>query len=172
MKLSFRWFRYIGYGVYNDLRSRLPYYKSDFTDAWNYRVIPSTTFIFFTNLLPAIAFAQDMFDKTDNKYGLNEVLMSSAMAGVAFGLFSGQPLCMVGVTGPISIFSYTVYELMEPRGTPYFPFMCWIYLWSMVMHFIISFGNLISYLKIISLFSCDVFGFSSMLFIFKRECRF
>lgn len=159
MKLSFRGLRYIGYGVYNDLRSRLPYYKSDFTDAWNYRVIPSTTFIFFTNLLPAIAFAQDMFDKTQNRYGLNEVLMSSAMAGVAFGLFSGQPLCMVGVTGPISIFSYTVYELMEPRGTPYFPFMCWIYLWSMVMHFVISFGNLISYLKIISLFSCDVFGF-------------
>lgn len=158
-KIGFGWVRYIGYGVYNDLRSRLPYYKSDFIDAWNYRVIPSTTFIFFTNLLPAIAFAQDMFDKTDNMYGLNEVLMSSAIAGVSFGLFSGQPLCVVGVTGPISIFSYTVYELMQPRGTPYFPFMCWIYLWSMVMHFIISFGNLISYLKIISLFSCDVFGF-------------
>ncbi|EGW35548.1 uncharacterized protein SPAPADRAFT_53767 [Spathaspora passalidarum NRRL Y-27907] len=159
MRITFKSFNYIGYGIYNDIKTRLPYYKSDFADAFNYRVIPSTIFIFFTNLLPAIAFAQDMFDKTDHAYGLNEVLMSSALAGVVFGLFSGQPLCIVGVTGPISIFSYTVYELITPRGTPYFPFMCWIYLWSMVFHIIIAVGNYISFLKIISLFSCDVFGF-------------
>lgn len=154
-----RWVRYLGYGVYNDIKTRLPYYRSDFTDGWNYRVVPSTTFIFFTNLLPAIAFAQDMFDKTNNLYGVNEVLMSSAFAGVTFGLFSGQPLCIVGVTGPIAIFSYTVYELIEPRGTPYFPFMCWIYLWLMVFHFLLAFTNAVAFLKIISSYSCDVFGF-------------
>ena len=159
MGLSFRHFNYFGYGIYNDIKSRLPHYKSDFTDAFNYRVIPSTAFIFFTNLLPAIAFAQDMFDKTDHAYGVNEVLMLSALAGVVFGLFSGQPLCIVGVTGPISIFSYTVYELIHPRGTPYFPFMCWVYLWSMVFHIIIAVGNYISFLRIISLYSCDIFGF-------------
>lgn len=156
----FKYFNYWGYGIYNDFKNRVvPFYVSDFKDAWNYRVIPSTVFIFFTNLLPAIAFAQDMFDNTDDLYGLNEVLMSSAMAGVVFGLFSGQPLCIVGVTGPISIFSYTVYDIMKPRGTPYFPFMCWIYLWSMVFHLILAVGNFISYLSIISTFSCDVFGF-------------
>lgn len=147
-----------GRGILNDLRSRGPYYWSDFKDAYNYRVIPSVVFIFFTNLLPAIAFAQDMFDRTDNSYGVNEVLMSSAMAGVVFGLFSGQPLCIVGVTGPIAIFSYTVFEIMKPRGTPYFPFMCWIYLWAMIMHFIIAFFNWVSFMKIISNFSCEVFG--------------
>ncbi|CAK7893870.1 boron transporter 1 [[Candida] anglica] len=159
MKIGFKTFGYCGYSIYNDIRARLPYYISDFTDAYNYRVIPSTTFTFFTNLLPAIAFAQDMFDKTENSYGLNEVLLSSAIGGIVFGLFAGQPLCIVGVTGPIAIFSYTVYELITPRGTPFFPFMCWIYLWSMVMHFIIAIGNMISFLKIISSFSCEVFGF-------------
>lgn len=154
-----RFFKYWGYGVYNDLKTRLPYYKSDFTDAFNYRVLPSTTFIFFTNLLPALSFAQDMFDKTNNLYGVNEVLMSTALAGVVFGLFSGQPLCIVGVTGPISIFSYTVYELIDTDKTPYFPFMCWIYLWSMVMHFAVAITNMVTYLKLISAFSCDVFGF-------------
>lgn len=149
----------VGRGVANDIRARLPYYRSDFTDAYNYRVVPSVVFIFFTNLLPAIAFAQDMFDRTDNSYGVNEVLLSLAMAGVVFGLFSGQPLCIVGVTGPVAIFSYTVYELMQPRGTPYFPFMCWIYLWLMVMHFVTALCNWVSFLKIISNFSCEVFGF-------------
>ncbi|CUM54863.1 unnamed protein product [Debaryomyces tyrocola] len=151
--------RYIGYGIFNDVRSRIPHYKSDIQDAWNYRIIPSTLFIFFANLLPAISFAQDMYDKTDQLYGVNETLMSSAIAGVVFGMFSGQPLCMVGVTGPITIFNYTVYELMKPRGTPFFPFMCWIYLWSMVMHFVIAITNMVSYIKIITLYSADVFGF-------------
>ena len=74
--------RYIGYGIFNDVRSRIPHYKSDIQDAWNYRIIPSTLFIFFANLLPAISFAQDMYDKTDQLYGVNETLMSSAIAGV------------------------------------------------------------------------------------------
>lgn len=157
--VSLSMFRYIGYGIYNDFKKRLPYYKSDFTDAYNYRVIPSTTYIFFTNLLPAIAFAQDMFDKTNDSYGVNEVLLSSAIGGVAFGLFAGQPLTITGVTGPVSIFSYTVYKLIENRDTPFFPFMCWVYLWSMVFHFIIAICNLVSWLKIISSFSCEAFGF-------------
>lgn len=148
-----------GKGVINDIKTRLRFYLSDFTDAYNYRVIPSIVYIFFTNLLPAIAFAQDMFDRTSNLYGVNEVLMSSAMAGLVFGLFSGQPLCIVGVTGPIAIFSYTVYDIVQPRGTPYFPFMCWIYLWAMVMHFAIAILNWVSFMKIISNFSCEVFGF-------------
>jgi boron transporter len=54
------------------------------------------------SLLPAIAFALDMFQQTDNNFGVNEVLLSSVLAAVSFSLFAGQPLCIVGVTGSIS----------------------------------------------------------------------
>ena len=37
----------IGAGIWSDIRSRIPYYASDWTDAWNYRVVPATTLIFF-----------------------------------------------------------------------------------------------------------------------------
>jgi hypothetical protein len=37
----------LGAGIFNDVRSRLPWYKSDWTDAWNYRVVPATALIFF-----------------------------------------------------------------------------------------------------------------------------
>ena len=37
----------IGAGIINDIKSRLPWYKSDWTDAWNYRVVPATALIFF-----------------------------------------------------------------------------------------------------------------------------
>ncbi|ANB13179.1 Bor1p [Sugiyamaella lignohabitans] len=146
-------------GIIHDIKGRLPYYLSDWTDGWNYRVIPSITYMYFTNILPAIAFAQDMFDKTNNSYGVNEVLLASAMGGIVFGLFAGQPLCIVGVTGPVAIFNYTVYEIVNPKGIPYFPFMAWVYLWSMVMHFIIAALNWVNGLRYVTRFSCDMFGF-------------
>jgi hypothetical protein len=37
----------LGAGIYNDIRSRAPYYISDWTDAWSYRVVPATVLIFF-----------------------------------------------------------------------------------------------------------------------------
>jgi hypothetical protein len=37
-----RWISWFGRGMYHDVRRRLPWYVSDWTDAWNYRVIPST----------------------------------------------------------------------------------------------------------------------------------
>lgn len=145
-------------GIYQDVRKRIPYYASDWTDGLNYRVIPATVFIYFTNILPAIAFAQDMFDRTRGAYGVNEVLLASAMGGVVFGVFAGQPLCIVGVTGPISIFNYTVFELIEPKGIPYFPFMAWICIWSFAMHTIIAVFEGVMLMKVVTLFSCDMFG--------------
>ncbi len=38
-----RWWKIrIGSGIIRDIKARTPFYLSDWTDAWNYRVIPST----------------------------------------------------------------------------------------------------------------------------------
>ena len=34
-------------GMINDLRQRLPYYTSDWVDAWDYRVVPATVYMYF-----------------------------------------------------------------------------------------------------------------------------
>ena len=34
-------------GMANDLRRRLPYYLSDWRDAWDYRVVPATVYMYF-----------------------------------------------------------------------------------------------------------------------------
>ena len=36
-----------GVGIIADIRARAPWYLSDWTDAWNYRVVPATALIFF-----------------------------------------------------------------------------------------------------------------------------
>ena len=34
-------------GMANDLRRRLPFYASDWLDAWDYRVVPATVYMYF-----------------------------------------------------------------------------------------------------------------------------
>jgi hypothetical protein len=38
-----RWCR----GMVDDVRRRAPFYKSDFVDAWDYRVVPATVYMYF-----------------------------------------------------------------------------------------------------------------------------
>ncbi len=38
-----RWFK----GITDDIKRRAPYYWSDWKDAWNYRVIPATVYMYF-----------------------------------------------------------------------------------------------------------------------------
>jgi hypothetical protein len=36
-----------GRGMINDIKRRAPYYWSDWTDAWDYRVVPATVYMYF-----------------------------------------------------------------------------------------------------------------------------
>ncbi|CZT50255.1 related to chloride-bicarbonate anion exchanger AE2 [Rhynchosporium secalis] len=146
-------------GMINDVRRRAPYYWSDWVDAWDYRVVPATVYMYFANILPALAFSLDMFTKTNMSYGVNEVLLASVLGSVVFAVFAAQPLVIVGVTGPITVFNYTVYDIMVPTGTNYFAFMALIGLWSLVMHWILAITNSCNALKYVTRFSCDIFGF-------------
>lgn len=111
------------------------------------------------SILPALAFSLDMFTKTDNSYGVNEVLLASVLGCVVFACLAAQPLVIVGVTGPITVFSYTVYDIVTPRGIDFFAFMAWIGIWSLIMHWILAITNSCNALTYITRFSCDTFGF-------------
>lgn len=146
-------------GMVNDVRRRAPYYVSDWLDAWDYRVVPATIFMYFANILPALAFSLDMFQNTGSNYGVNEVLLASVLGSVVFSIFSAQPLVIVGVTGPITVFNSTVYDIMKPTGVNYLGFMTWIGIWSLILHWILAITNSCNWLRWVTRFPCDIFGF-------------
>ncbi|KAH9241602.1 hypothetical protein K456DRAFT_30014 [Colletotrichum gloeosporioides 23] len=146
-------------GMVNDLRRRAPFYVSDWLDAWDYRVVPATVYMYFANILPALAFSLDMFTSTGSTYGVNEVLLASVLGSVVFAVFACQPLVIVGVTGPITVFNYTVYDIMKPTGVNYLAFMCWIGIWSLILHWILAITNSCNWLRYVTRFPCDIFGF-------------
>lgn len=46
------WLRTLGAGIRLDIHARAPWYINDWTDAWNYRVVPATALIFFAKYAP------------------------------------------------------------------------------------------------------------------------
>ncbi|KAF9493545.1 hypothetical protein BDN71DRAFT_1450240 [Pleurotus eryngii] len=150
----------IGCGIWLDIKARAPWYRSDWVDAWNYRVVPATALIFFANVLPGIAFSLDLIETTQ-QYGVAEVLLASFMAAFIFSVFGVQPLTIAGVTGPITVFNKTIFDIIERQSDPpnYLQFIGWVYLWAAIFHWITALLNWCNFLKYVTLFSCDTFGF-------------
>ncbi|KAJ4337446.1 hypothetical protein N0V95_008336 [Ascochyta clinopodiicola] len=148
-----------GRGMYHDVKRRLPYYWSDITDAFTYRVFASTVRMYFINVLPAIAFTLDMYRRTGGFFGINEALLASALAAMVFSLLSCQPLTIVGVTGLIALFNYTIYDIIEMYDPSIYPaFTAWVGIWAAIFHWIVSFGNYCDYMAYVTDFSSETFG--------------
>ena len=110
--------------------------------------------------MPALAFLLDMERKTGGFFGVNEALLSSALAAIVFSLLSCQPLTIVGITGLISLFNYTIYDIAAKQNiTDLYPeFLAWVAIWAAITHWIASFGNLCDYMRFITDFSSNAFG--------------
>ncbi len=48
---------------------------------------------------------------------------------------------------------------MSPTGTNYLAFMCWIGLWSLALHWLLAVTNTCNWLRYVTRFPCDIFGF-------------
>jgi hypothetical protein len=111
------------------------------------------------SLLPAIAFTLDMYRRTGEFFGINEALFSSALAAMVFSLFAAQPLTIVGVTGLIGLFNYTIYDIVGQYDVIVYPqVMAWTGIWAAIFHWTVSFGNLCDYMGYITDFSSESFG--------------
>jgi hypothetical protein len=129
-------------GMYWDVRRRLPYYWSDITDGFNYRTFAGT------------------IRNTDGYFGINEGLFASALAAVVFSLLSAQPLTVVGITGLISLFNYTVYDIAVAQGVAeiYPQLIAWVSIWAAITHWMASIFNWCDYMRYITDFSSTSFG--------------
>ena len=61
-----------------------------------------------------------------------ETILSTALAGGLFCLLGGQPLLILGGTGPLLLFELFLVEFCENNGIYYITFRAWIGLWCAV----------------------------------------
>ena len=85
-------------------------YLSDFTDALSSQCVASWIFLYFACLSPIITFGGLLSEATGKNMAAMESLVSGFVCGVVYGLFSGQPLTILGSTGPVLVFESIVYD--------------------------------------------------------------
>lgn len=64
--------------------------------------------------------------RTAGAYGINEGLLASVLGALVFSVLSVQPLTIVGITGLINLFNYTVFDILAGTGVDYLQFQAWV----------------------------------------------
>merc|ERR1719187_569847 len=109
-------------GLRNDIKRKAPFYWSDYKDGLSVQCLASFFFMYFACLTPIVTFGGLLGDATENHIAAMESLISGLICGVLFGLCSGQPLNILGSTGPVLVFETIVYDFCKTRSWKYLPF--------------------------------------------------
>lgn len=91
-------------GLILDVKRKLPWFKSDFVDALHIQTVASVIYIYLATITKAITFGGFLGDITAGQQGVLESFLAHALAGGMFCLLGGQPLTVLGCTGPVLIF--------------------------------------------------------------------
>lgn len=147
--------------VARDLRARLftRLWLSDWTDGADKRALAATAFIFIAQALPALTFAGFLAERTASWLGVSETLLSMAIGGTLFAVLAGQPLVVVGVTGPVSVWCATLFEIGGRLGLPFAGWLFWTCLWAAAFHWLLAgTGACEAFPRVVTAFSCETFG--------------
>ncbi|KAL5282439.1 SLC4A7 family protein [Megaselia abdita] len=120
-------------GLYNDVRRKVPWYWSDFKDALSLQCIASWIFLYFACLSPIITFGGLLSEATGKNMAAMESLVSGFVCGLGYGFFSGQPLTILGSTGPVLVFETIVYNFCQSHEWDYMSFRFWIGTWIAII---------------------------------------
>ncbi|XP_065080484.1 sodium-driven chloride bicarbonate exchanger isoform X7 [Ochlerotatus camptorhynchus] len=120
-------------GLVNDLKRKKPFYWSDFKEGLSLQCIASWIFLYFACLSPIITFGGLLGSATGNNIAAMESLVSGFVCGMGYGFFSGQPLTILGSTGPVLVFETIVYDFCMRVGWDYLTFRFWIGTWVTII---------------------------------------
>ncbi|KAL1971008.1 hypothetical protein VTN77DRAFT_2842 [Rasamsonia byssochlamydoides] len=161
-------FRLLKQDVIN-LRRR---YVSDWT-VFNQQIVASAVYVFFTNLLPGITFASDLYVLTGANWGTIEVVFSTAICGIIFSFLSIQPLTILGVTGPFSVLAENIYALCtEAFQVPFLPFMAWSLIHAGWLHYLLAIINAHDWtMRYVTTFSTEIFSLLNSVIYFHKAIQ-
>lgn len=145
-------------GLRADIRRRLPQYVSDFRDALATKSLGSIFFLFFACLAPAVTFGGIMADKTGGHIGAVEMIVASAICGVVYALTSGQPLIILGGTGPLLIITAILYAMCERWNIPFLTCYAWVGLWTGLYLIILAVTDASFLMRYFTRFTDEIFS--------------
>lgn len=123
-------------------------------------------YLFIAALAPAITFGSRFLDGTNGQFGVLEMIMSTCISGLLFSTFAGQPLSILGATGPFLAYTLVVYDLADGADIEFMPFYFWTCMWCSLFTILCAVFDLCALMKHVTMFSEDIFaGLISLIFI-------
>jgi hypothetical protein len=155
-------------GLNDDIKRKSPYFLSEFKDGFKTKVLSASFFLFFACLAPAIAFGSLLTLVTGGMMGTIEAVGATALGGLLYALFSGQPLTIIGTTGPLLAFVKVLYSACLKHNLPFLPVYSWVGMWSSLLLFISSITSTSNVVSYFTRFTDDIFSMLiSMIFIIE-----
>ncbi|BFZ15360.1 hypothetical protein BsWGS_18399 [Bradybaena similaris] len=153
-------------GLIADIKRKAPWYLSDFSDAMSMQAIASFVFLYFACLTPIITFGGLLGDATDTNMAALESIMSGAICGIIYSLFAGQPLTILGSTGPVLVFETILNHFCKENDLNYLEMRLWIGIWTGGILFIMVAFDLSALVRYITRFTEESFAaLISLIFI-------
>lgn len=157
-------------GLILDLKRRKPMYLSDWTDAFQpanlQKSLSTVLYLFIAALAPAVTFGSRYEDSTNGQFGVLEMIISTAISGMIFSSLAGQPLSILGATGPFLAYTLVCFDLAEMMDLEFLPYYFWVCIWSGFFTILLALFDLCALMKHVTKFSEDIFaGLISLIFI-------
>uniref|UniRef100_A0A672P8U2 Solute carrier family 4 member 10 n=1 Tax=Sinocyclocheilus grahami TaxID=75366 RepID=A0A672P8U2_SINGR len=100
-------------GLVLDVKRKAPHFLSDFTDALSLQCLASFLFLYCACMSPVITFGGLLGEATEGRISAIESLFGASMTGIAYSLFAGQPLTILGSTGPVLVFEKILFKFCK-----------------------------------------------------------
>uniref|UniRef100_A0AAQ6AIK1 Anion exchange protein n=1 Tax=Amphiprion ocellaris TaxID=80972 RepID=A0AAQ6AIK1_AMPOC len=117
-------------GLVLDIKRKAPHYLSDYTDALSLQCLASFLFLYCACMSPVITFGGLLGEATEGRVSAIESLFGASMTGIAYSLFAGQPLTILGSTGPVLVFEKILFKFCKEYGLSYLSLRACIGLWT------------------------------------------
>ncbi|RXM34480.1 Anion exchange protein 3 [Acipenser ruthenus] len=155
-------------GLLKDIKRRYPQYLSDLRDVLHTQCLAAVVFIYFAALSPAITFGGLLGEKTKGMMGVSELIIATSALGVLFSLLAGQPMLIIGFSGPLLVFEEAFYKFCQDHEFEYLTGRVWIGFWLMIIVFVMVAAEGSFLVRYISPFTQEIFAFLiSLIFIYE-----
>ncbi|XP_009988965.1 PREDICTED: sodium bicarbonate cotransporter 3 isoform X1 [Tauraco erythrolophus] len=117
-------------GLILDIQRKAPFFLSDFKDALSLQCLASILFLYCACMSPVITFGGLLGEATESRISAIESLFGASLTGIAYSLFAGQPLTILGSTGPVLVFEKILFKFCRDYGLSYLSLRTSIGLWT------------------------------------------
>ncbi|XP_037107897.1 electroneutral sodium bicarbonate exchanger 1 [Syngnathus acus] len=120
-------------GLIMDVKRKAPFYLSDYKDGLSLQCVASFLFLYCACMSPVITFGGLLGEATEGRISAIESLLGASMTGVAYSLFAGQPLTILGSTGPVLVFEKILFKFCKDYNLSYLSLRACIGLWTALL---------------------------------------